>query len=221
MPLKPGYAVRSTVFLRLLVPVAHMLQHAQDDAAEAVKDLTPDQIWARPGGGASVGFHVRHLMGALDRLFTYARGETLTAGQLSALKAERDAASPPADAATLTAELAAAIARASISCGRPIRRRCSTDARWGGSCCRQTVLGLLVHGGEHSARHAGQAIRWSRAECGCDEWTECECVQGKRACGMQSVGTDHVLGVHCSMHSGAMALPGPGGKSGCEVGPRG
>ena len=59
----------------MLVPVAHMLLHAQDDAAEAVKGLTPDQIWARPGGGASIGFHVRHLMGALDRLFTYARGE--------------------------------------------------------------------------------------------------------------------------------------------------
>ena len=60
----------------MLVPVAHMLQHAQDDAAEAVNGLTPDQIWARPGGGASVGFHVRHLMGALDRLFTYAARRT-------------------------------------------------------------------------------------------------------------------------------------------------
>ena len=73
----------------ILVPVAHMLQHAQDDAAEALKDLTADQIWARPGGGASIGFHVRHLMGALDRLFTYARGEALDApANCARLKAE-------------------------------------------------------------------------------------------------------------------------------------
>ena len=146
----------------MLVPVAHMLQHAQDDAAEAVKDLTPDQIWARPGGGASVGFHVRHLMGALDRLFMYARGETLTAGQLKALKAERDAASPPADAATLTAELAAAVAGA-VDQLRATDPATLLDRREvGRQLLPQTVFGLLVHGGEHSARHAGQAITLRR-----------------------------------------------------------
>jgi uncharacterized damage-inducible protein DinB len=145
-----------------LVPVAHMLQHAHDDAAAAVSDLTPDQIWARPGGGASIGFHVRHLIGALDRLFTYARGDGLSAGQLRALKGEPDAGSPPGGAATLTAELAAAIARA-IDQLRATDPATLLDQR---SVGRQqlpsTVLGLLVHGGEHSARHAGQALTLRR-----------------------------------------------------------
>ncbi len=152
----------------MLVPVAHMLQHAQDDAAEAVRDLTTDQIWARPVGGASVGFHVRHLMGALDRLFTYARGDTLTAGQLNALKAERDAASPPADAATLTAELAVAVARA-VDQLRATDPATLLDRREvGRQLLPQTVFGLLVHGGEHSARHAGQAITLRRVVLGAE-----------------------------------------------------
>ena len=121
----------------MLVPVAHMLLHAQEDAAEAVKGLTPDQIWARPGGGASIGFHVRHLMGALDRLFTYARGGALTSEQLQSKQLEGEPGTPPADAETLTTALAAATERALISCARAIRRRCSNREQWGGSMRRR------------------------------------------------------------------------------------
>ena len=146
----------------LLVPVAHMLQHAQDDATEALCDLTPEQIWARPGDGASIGFHIRHLMGALDRLFTYARGDTLSADQLSALKKEKEAGSPPADAATLTAELTAATARA-IDQLRATDPATLLEPRGvGRQRVPSTVLGLLLHGGEHSARHAGQALTLRR-----------------------------------------------------------
>lgn len=152
----------------ILVPVAHMLQHAQDDAAEAVKDLTPDQIRARPGGGASVGFHVRHLMGALDRLFTYARGDTLSAGQLNALKQERDAGSSGADAATLTAELAVAIARALDQLRATDPATLLEPREVGRQHLPSTVLGLLVHGGEHSARHAGQALTLKRVVLGAE-----------------------------------------------------
>jgi len=146
----------------LLVPVAHMLQHAQHDAAEALKGLGADQIWARPGGGASIGFHVRHLMGALDRLFTYARGEGLTADQLRALKAEGDPGVPPADTATLLAELAGATSRA-INQLRATDPSTLLEPRTvGRQQLPSTVLGLLVHGGEHSARHAGQAMTLRR-----------------------------------------------------------
>ena len=54
----------------LLVPVAHMLQHALDDATQAVEGLSSAEIWAAPSGAASIGYHVRHLAGALDRLFS-------------------------------------------------------------------------------------------------------------------------------------------------------
>ena len=145
-----------------------MLQHAHDDGVEAVKDLTPDQIWARPGDGASVGFHVRHLIAALDRLFTYARGDSLSADQLSTLKNEKEAGSPPADAPTLTAELTAATARA-IDQLRTTDPSTLLDPRdVGRQHLPSTILGLLVHGGEHSARHAGQAITLKRIVLGAE-----------------------------------------------------
>ena len=146
----------------LLVRVAHMLQHAHDDGSEALKDLTVEQIWASPGDGASVGFHVRHLMGALDRLFTYARGDPLSADQLSAVKKEREPGSPPADAATLTAELAVATARAIDQLRMTDPATLLYPRGVGRQYVPSTVLGLLVHGGEHSARHAGQALTLKR-----------------------------------------------------------
>ena len=86
----------------------------------------------------------------------------MTAGQLNALKAERDAASPPADAATLTAELAVAVARA-VDQLRATDPATLLDRREvGRQLLPQTVFGLLVHAGEHSARHAGQALTLKR-----------------------------------------------------------
>ncbi len=72
----------------LLMPVAHALQQAHEDAAGVLGQLTTDQLWVRPGGAASAGFHVRHIAGALDRLFTYARGEGLDAARVLAKKKE-------------------------------------------------------------------------------------------------------------------------------------
>src|SRR5262245_27364423 len=74
-----------------LMPAAHALVQAGEDLADAVAGLDPDPLWARPGGAASVGFHLRHIPGALDRLLTYARGETLNDAQRAAAKAEATA----------------------------------------------------------------------------------------------------------------------------------
>lgn len=62
----------------LLQPVAHALLQAVEDVRRAVDPLLATHLWARPGGAPSVGFHVRHASGSLDRLFTYARGEALS-----------------------------------------------------------------------------------------------------------------------------------------------
>lgn len=142
----------------LLQPVAHMILHAVDDVNVALEGLTPEQIWASPGGAASVAYHVRHLIGSLDRLFTYARGEALSDAQRDALKQESVTPDPLPDAAALAAELRAAADRAidQLRATDPARL---LDARGvGRKQIPTTVLGLLAHGGEHSARHAGQAI---------------------------------------------------------------
>src|SRR5262245_55670020 len=85
-----------------LMPAAHALVQAGEDLAQAVAGLTAEQLWARPGGAASVGFHLRHIPGSLDRLLTYARGEVLDDAQRAAAKAE-SAPGSEADAAPLLA----------------------------------------------------------------------------------------------------------------------
>src|SRR4051812_48675199 len=41
----------------LLQPAAHAIIQAGEDVLPIVQDLTPNQLWARPGGAASIGFH--------------------------------------------------------------------------------------------------------------------------------------------------------------------
>jgi DinB superfamily len=143
------------------MPVAHALIQAREDAERALTGLSVDQIWARPGGAASVGFHVRHLAGALDRLFTYARGESLTDEQRRRIPLE-GVPGAPAGAAGLLEDLDVMIARA-LDQVRATPASMLLDARGiGRQQLPSNVIGLLFHGAEHATRHAGQAITTAR-----------------------------------------------------------
>jgi uncharacterized damage-inducible protein DinB len=141
-----------------LQPVVHALLQVIEDVEAALANLSAAEIWVRPGGAASVGFHVRHIGGALDRLFTYARDEALTAEQRAALAAEGDPGVPAAEAPELLADLHAGIERALAQ----LRATASSDLAQprgiGRARLPTTVLGLLFHAAEHSTRHAGQII---------------------------------------------------------------
>lgn len=144
-----------------LQPVAHALLQVGEDVARALHGLTPEHVWARPGGAASVGFHARHLVGSLDRLLTYARGEALDAAQFAFLRAETEPGEPPASSDALRAEVAQAI-DAALTQVRATPRATLFDTREVGRArLPTTVFGLLVHAAEHSARHAGQMITTS------------------------------------------------------------
>jgi hypothetical protein len=60
------------------MPVVHALLQAREDVGRLAERVPEAHVWQRPGGAASIGFHIRHTGGALDRLFTYARGEPLS-----------------------------------------------------------------------------------------------------------------------------------------------
>src|SRR5262249_59143798 len=77
----------------MLQPVAHILLQVRDSIHELTDGLTVDQFNARPAGVASAAFHVRHIPGVIDRLFTYARGESLNQAQFDALRPESEALS--------------------------------------------------------------------------------------------------------------------------------
>lgn len=146
----------------LLMPAAHAVLHASEDAQRALHGLDADAVWERPGGAPSVGYHVRHLIGALDRLFTYARGEALSEPQRAVLSAESGDPDPPPDGNALADDIARAAARA-IDQLRATDAAALLDPRGvGRQQAPSTVLGLLFHGAEHAARHAGQAITTSR-----------------------------------------------------------
>ncbi len=139
-----------------LQPAAHALIQAVEDLARAAEGLSHAQLHARPGGAASIAFHIRHTGGATDRLLTYARGEALTPEQKQAAAAEGQETAD--DAAALLAGLDAALARALAQLRATPRESLPTFRGVGRAQLPSTVLGLLFHAAEHASRHAGQAI---------------------------------------------------------------
>jgi len=139
----------------VLQPVAHILLQVRESVDEMVPDLTEEQWNARPAGVASAAFHVRHIPGVIDRLFTYARGQALSEAQFAALRVERE----PLAAADVAPVLDALRARvdAAITELRAIDTATLGDFRAVGRAkLPSTVIGCLVHGAEHAMRHVGQ-----------------------------------------------------------------
>jgi hypothetical protein len=142
----------------LLMPVVHALLQVRVDL-ERLRDGVPhEHVWQRPGGAASIGYHVRHTGGALDRLFTYARGESLDESQRAALKREGEPGTPPASIADEVARVNAIIDRALAQLRSTSRDTLLDPRQVGRANLPSTVLGLLFHAPEHSTRHMGQAI---------------------------------------------------------------
>jgi hypothetical protein len=148
--------------LPLLQPVAHALLQAAEEVRSVVGPLSPAHLWARPGGAASVGFHVRHAAGSLDRLFTYARGEGLSAEQRAFLDAEAAPGSPPAEAADLASAFERQVGRALEQLRRTEESTLLVARGVGRRQLPSTVLGLLVHAAEHTQRHVGQIVTTAR-----------------------------------------------------------
>jgi len=127
-----------------------------------IAGMTPEQIWSAHANAASVGFHVLHAIGSLDRLFTYARGEQLSADQRAAFAAEGQPDMGPDVGARPVAEFGAAVERA-LEQLRNTDEATLLHARGVGRAqLPSTVIGLLFHGAEHTQRHAGQTVTTAR-----------------------------------------------------------
>lgn len=150
----------------ILQPVAHILLQVRESTDEMVPGLTEEEWNRRPGGVASAAFHVRHIPGVIDRLFTYARGESLSAEQLASIRLE----GAPLAEADVPAALDALGKRVETAVAELTRIDVTTLGDFRGVGRRQlpsTVIGCLVHGAEHAMRHVGQlsvTIRVVRAE---------------------------------------------------------
>ena len=153
-------------FEPLLMPVVHALIQVREDIENLVARVPAEHTWERPGGAASIGFHVRHLSAALDRLFTYARGEALSDTQKAAMRAEGDLVDPATSLADVAADMNASIERALEQLRTTTRDDLRTARTVGRAGLPTTTLGLLFHAAEHSTRHAGQAISTAKILAG-------------------------------------------------------
>ena len=144
----------------LLMPAAHALQQCRGEVRAVLEGLTPEQVGHRPAGAASVEFHVRHAIGSLDRLLTYARGESLDDRQRDALAGEHTPSGlGPGE---LTALFDEAVERA-LAQLRATDESTVLEARFVGRArLPSNVLGLLFHAAEHTQRHVGQLTTTAR-----------------------------------------------------------
>jgi hypothetical protein len=140
----------------LLQPVAHALLQAREEINELMGDFPDALLWDRPAGMASPGFHLQHMAGVLDRLYTYVKGEQLDQQQLDYLSAE---------GRNVDVKLILLLEHFNKQVDIAIKQLNETDKEIltevrgvGRANMPSTVIGLLVHSAEHTMRHVGQLL---------------------------------------------------------------
>nr|WP_294793473.1 DinB family protein [uncultured Mucilaginibacter sp.] len=146
----------------LLQPVAHALLQAKEEVNRLMVDFPEILLWIKPINMASPGFHIQHMTGVINRLFTYADDRALTQQQLDFLHKEGE---PPQKEDSVAAILDAfsvqidkAVAKLST-----VDEATLTEVRGVGRArIPSTVIGLYVHTAEHIMRHSGQLLVTAR-----------------------------------------------------------
>ena len=142
----------------VLQPVAHALLQAQEEIHELMKDFPDALLWIRPAQAASAGFHLQHISGVLDRLFSYATGNALSNEQLVALKAEGIDDGTGVTSVQLVRTIDERIDQSIQQLKQLSYEDCLQPRGVGRAQIPSTVLGLLVHSAEHTMRHLGQLL---------------------------------------------------------------
>ena len=141
----------------LLHPVAHALLQAEEEISVAIKDMPAQLLWQQPLGIASPGFHVQHITGVIDRLFTYANGEMLGQEQMEQLKLEGKP-DESVTAETLLLALRKQLQKALAQLSKTNENILADKRGIGRKQLPTTVMGFLFHAAEHTMRHTGQLL---------------------------------------------------------------
>ncbi|MEP6747876.1 MAG: DinB family protein [Bacteroidota bacterium] len=144
--------------LPVLQPVAHALLQAREELNELMANFKDELLWQRPAGAASAGFHLQHMTGVLDRLFTYANGKMLTEIQLQRLAAEDKNPGKEHNVQYYVQQFNEQVDKSlerikNIPSGELFETRSVGRAQ-----IPSTVMGLMVHAAEHTMRHLGQLL---------------------------------------------------------------
>jgi len=143
--------------------VLHTFELAEDDMEKWCSGLSDAEINARPFGIAPVSFHLRHMVGTIDRLLTYLGGGQLSAEQMTTMRGELGAGGTTAEVMQLFKDgLADARRRVLL-----ISPGSYEEARGVGRKMLPTTVGaLMVHCADHTHRHVGQAVTTSKVVVG-------------------------------------------------------
>lgn len=138
----------------LVAPVFFAFEQVREDLKKHTAGLRHDQVWKKLDG-ASLGFHLAHLAGSVDRLTTYLLGRQLTDEQMRSMRSEGDAQHNLPELLRLIDE--------SFHSAEERLQTLDPNALYeartvGRRALPTTVIGLLVHLCEHTQRHLGQAI---------------------------------------------------------------
>lgn len=141
----------------LLQPAAHALLQSDKELKVYTKTLPANLLWEKPEGRASVGFHIKHIIGVLDRMMTYAKGKALTEEQFKYLKreGEKDDSLSIDDLCKLFSGQVEKMLQYFEGISEEELKETRTVGR---KKLPSTVLGLLFHAAEHSQRHVGQLL---------------------------------------------------------------
>ena len=138
----------------LVMPVIFSFAQVREDLSKHTAGLSREQVWRRPDK-ASLGFHLKHLAGSVDRLTTYLMGGRLNEEQLRSVRVEAEGTEDIQEllqmvygALTASEEKLRTIDPNDLSERRTVGRKELPTS----------VIGLLVHIAEHTQRHLGQAI---------------------------------------------------------------
>ncbi|MGC3943631.1 MAG: DinB family protein [Chryseolinea sp.] len=149
----------------ILQPAAHALLQSVEEVETIVQDFDDKLLWSKPAGMASVGFHLKHLCGVVDRLFTYARGASLTPQQLEYLEREGIPGDEPS--ILLARNFSEQVDRAINQLKQTPDDDLLASRGIGRKQIPTNVLGLLFHAAEHTQRHVGQllvTVQWVKNE---------------------------------------------------------
>nr|WP_134088000.1 DinB family protein [Olivibacter sp. XZL3] len=141
----------------LLQPVAHALLQAKEELTKLLTDFPDERLWDRPAGVASVAFHIQHITGVIDRMFTYAKQQPLSDAQFRYLQGE-GIKNELLNTVTLLEQLTLRISEA-VDELKAIPEETLTEERGiGRKKIPTTCMGLLFHAAEHTQRHVGQTL---------------------------------------------------------------
>ena len=146
----------------LLQPVAHTILQAREEVNRYMTDFPEIFLWVKPGPIASPGFHLQHITGILDRLFTYARGERLNEQQFTYLSNEGNEPERNGSVHDLLEALNKQVDKALQQLANTDEATLTEVRGVGRVQIPSTVQGLLFHAAEHVMRHTGQLLVTTR-----------------------------------------------------------